>query len=365
MSEGILGPAVLRTRRSRNILSSHEGRSASEDLVLPSTSPSPNRMNPPQASNFEWPEEEDLGNRLRRSLHFGGKSVDFTKGSLEQSEDGAKRQPGGIRGLIRRTSISLKSRIMPRRNTTTAADAIYFPESGLPPSRWQTLRSAASFIHPRPTLESSAIPVDSVEDLGEAIPGSGNVPPVIPYYGRRGSAARVTAALQNSQLEKYERLGYLNPRPRHFEDPQNDHESGVGIAVSSTDESVATQVADQVSKVDFVNALPLELAILVLSNLDDVSLTKAALVSRKWNHVSSSGHVWREAYCRDWSNGYAISQPLKPGDGHGLPPVRPDMPWKTIHRARKQLKENWSRGNARHIYLTGHLDSIYCVQFDE
>jgi len=34
-------------------------------------------------------------------------------------------------------------------------------------------------------------------------------------------------------------------------------------------------------------------------------------------------------------------------------------------RARKALKQRWTNGHAAAIYLEGHTDSVYCVQFDE
>ena len=34
-------------------------------------------------------------------------------------------------------------------------------------------------------------------------------------------------------------------------------------------------------------------------------------------------------------------------------------------RARKALNQRWQKGRAAAIYLDGHSDSVYCVQFDE
>jgi WD40 repeat protein len=32
---------------------------------------------------------------------------------------------------------------------------------------------------------------------------------------------------------------------------------------------------------------------------------------------------------------------------------------------RRTLEQRWKEGNAAAIYLNGHKDSVYCVQFDE
>lgn len=64
---------------------------------------------------------------------------------------------------------------------------------------------------------------------------------------------------------------------------------------------------------------------------------------------------------------YATSGPIEPGKGFGFPNIddknQPD--WKDLYRIKQNLEHNWRRGEAEAIYLNGHLDSIYCVQFDE
>lgn len=49
----------------------------------------------------------------------------------------------------------------------------------------------------------------------------------------------------------------------------------------------------------------------------------------------------------------------------GLGPSLPDQDWKAMLKARKELNSRWSNGKAFAIYLEGHTDSVYCVQFDE
>ena len=51
--------------------------------------------------------------------------------------------------------------------------------------------------------------------------------------------------------------------------------------------------------------------------------------------------------------------------GFGLGKQRPDQDWKKMWKIRKSLQSRWISGSAAAIYLEGHRDSVYCVQFDE
>ena len=53
------------------------------------------------------------------------------------------------------------------------------------------------------------------------------------------------------------------------------------------------------------------------------------------------------------------------GLGHGLGKASSRQEWKSMWRARKALQQRWIDGYAAAIYLEGHTDSVYCVQFDE
>jgi F-box and WD-40 domain protein 1/11 len=313
-------------------------------------------------------QEDDLVEKVRRSFHLGRYPSDYVDHSShsdrqwqntsspsdprEPEGEGKAKRRGSIRALIRRASTAVRT----RRNTNSWTSSFpEVPESRpLTSSRWNRLRQAASFRHSKAGFEFENL-VDSCETLVAPIPGFGNAPPVIPRNSG-GAAARATAALQNEHLE----------RTRHFldvEDSQGDRESGVGIAVTVSNQS---QYQDEsINRVDFITALPIELAIQVLSHLDHRGLSQAALVSRDWLRISSTSHVWREAFCREKSLTYAMSGPIIPGTGFGLPTVQPDKPWKDIYRVRHELEANWRGGKAKPVYLNGHLDSIYCVQFDE
>jgi len=198
--------------------------------------------------------------------------------------------------------------------------------------------------------------VDSAEELLAPVPGNGLAPPIIPL-GSGGAAARATAAAQNEYFGRHRQLFLA-------EDQQNDGESGIGIAVTTVAEPVQYQDTS-ISRVDFTTILPFELCIQILSHLDHHALINALKVSKNWAKVASSQHIWREAFLREKSKTFAMSKPVEPGTGLGLPPLRADFDWKDLYRIRQQLEQNWMDGKAEPVYLNGHLDSIYCVQFDE
>jgi F-box and WD-40 domain protein 1/11 len=273
-------------------------------------------------------------------------------GDKENVPEEGKRS--GIRGLWRRASVSLKSK-RERRHSHAAE------ERPMTASPWHRLREAASFNrHSRflPTSLDTEGPVDSFEILSSPIPGIGTAPPIIPR-GSGGDAARRTAAAQNEYFGRYRQL---LPPDDHLED----RESGIGIPVTTSEPTSYTDTSlSRVVGVDFIKLLPVELSIQILAHLDHRDLSNTARASKSWLHVSTSPHVWREAFLREKSKTYACSRPVSPGTGLGLPPLSPNQDWKDLYRIREQLEYNWREGKAAPVYLNGHLDSIYCVQFDE
>ena len=292
-----------------------------------------------------------LGNEADFSERFRNMSIGGNKGNMP---DEGKRE-GGLRGLIRRASVSIKSKrqrrhshAMEERPTTSS-------------STWHKLRQATSFNRHSRFLSvpfDAEGPVDSCEELSSPIPGIGTAPPIIPR-GSGGAAARRQAAAQNEYFGRHRQL--LLP-----EENYGDRESGIGIPVTTSEPtSYADTSISRVVGVDFITTLPPELAIQILAHLDHKDLSNTARVSKGWLEVSGSPHVWREAFLREKSKTYAMSRPVSPGKGLGLPPLDPNNDWKDLYRIREQLEHNWREGKAAPVYLNGHLDSIYCVQFDE
>jgi F-box and WD-40 domain protein 1/11 len=269
--------------------------------------------------------------------------------NLSEATDG--RKYGGIRGLWRKASVSMKIR---KRRHSHAQDVAERPQTA-----WGKLRTATSFHrHSRLLLThfDTEGPFDLHEELLSPVPGNGSAPPIIPRGS--GGAARATAAAQNEYFG----------RNRQFlmaEDQLGDRESGIGIAITTADtaESAEGLPSNGINHVDFIACLPAELAIQILKHVDQETLRNAAVVSKYWYMMTDTDDIWRTVFLREQTKTYATSKPVPLGAGLGLPSQVSD--WKDLYRIRENLRQNWVAGSAEAIYLNGHLDSIYCVQFDE
>lgn len=279
----------------------------------------------------------------------------------------------GIRRYFRRASLSLRG--MVHRGPSGAEDIYeeqeHEHEHGparpftshpawtmtTPPHHQRDVRPTRSFYGFDLTQEPLTIPQRaSHTSYGLARPGAGGEPPIIPYSS--GAAAKASAAMQNEFLARQGLQNRLLQPTTAMED--NDDESGVGIAVSVPGAKEA-----QISRLDFIAKLPAELAIHILGYLDAAALGKASLVCRRWKQVASNQHIWRESCLREMTGTYAMSGSVGQNVGLGLPKNLPGSDWRQIYRVGKQLDQMWKQGKARPMYLNGHTDSIYCLQFDE
>lgn len=330
----------------------------------------------------------------------------------------AAAAPGSLKTLMRRASMSLKGIVhhSKRHSVVLHSDTATDGEPARPltshahhsASPWQRLRQAAHLGHhrashgaelERPRFADPFSQSSSSSSSAAALPtpGSAAAPPYIPR--NTGGAAKAAAAAAQQYLHQGRQV---SPPPalrnRHWlgdfgvlrKNNSNDRESGIGIMVTGPDEAGAdtdTAIDDDgdmdeanteaimsvqgqqqdanISRVDFVARVPVELAIQILACLDGAALTNASLVSRRWNEVVASQHVWREAFLRAKTATYATSRPIAPGTALGVPAVAPEVDWRDLYRVREELDHSWKVGSAKPIYLNGHQDSIYCLQFDE
>lgn len=338
------------------------------------------------------------------------KSKSHEFGGAEEIDDThlvptSSKHHGNLKRMLRRASMSLKEGVMGfvhRRTSVPAATT--FDSDGRPTrpmfagsshhaprpttshSTWNRLRQATSFHrhsralypgHGERTFEHDLVPLESPT---LPVPGSGQHPPIIPR--KTGAAARHAAAIACNGLRGYDLMDRSFPRPGWLaEDALDDHESGIGIALTSTDMEaylpgdevdsdvdVDTNLSREetaIIKVDFISRLPMELAIQVLALLDAQTLNTASRVSSGWRNVIKNQHIWRESFLREKTTTYATSGPVKPGTGLGVPAVQPANNWKEIYRVKTELDKRWKEGKAQPVYLNGHTDSIYCLQFDE
>lgn len=204
------------------------------------------------------------------------------------------------------------------------------------------------------------------------------------YSHTSGAAARAAAAAQNEFSSSARTL--VTRADSRFSDLKTtgDSESGIGIDLRDRMEEItdaATPVVRQgqvegcsasmlilMRNIDPTQRLPEEIVAQILSYLDAKSIIHSELVSRRWHSSASSHLIWRDVFQREYSNvsqaaSLQPSQPCKAGPGLGK--NTPGQDWKKIWKARKTLDARWMDGYAAAIYLEGHSDSVYCVQFDE
>ncbi|KAL2163990.1 hypothetical protein VTH06DRAFT_3204 [Thermothelomyces fergusii] len=304
----------------------------------------------------------------------------------------ASAKQGGFKRMLRRASVSLKTGVKMRlaHRRTSVPATITFDSGGQPArpqfagssyascsdtssshhasrpttsySAWSRLRKEAGFQRYSQTPSTGypdhtfAPDLEPIESPTFPIPGSGEQPPIIPR--NTGAAARHAAAIACSGRHGCDTMDAAMPaEPCVPEYDEVDSDVDVGTSASSDETAIV--------KVDFISQLPLELAIQILSLLDAPTLHTASRVCSGWYHVIRNQHIWRESFLREKTTTYATSGPVKPGAGLGVPPVRPANDWREIYRVRTELDRNWKEGKARPVYLNGHTDSIYCLQFDE
>lgn len=380
----------------------HEAMYPENPSFRPSVS-NPVAYEPPMASYEARPRPVKPSQVRRRpkSLVVGSQETGLVAPSLEihghsRSESAAlsrgqptKSEGASFRGILRRASTSLRVKF--HRRPTLSSNPVF--EEQLPEARpttghatWHRLRQAASFRQNRPSYgESSDTSQRDLDQIIESmatlpVPSIGGEPPIIPHNTGGAAKASVAEYLYNSgsgssDLESGSysvRNKWLSHVPG--EECGNDRESGIGItvggSVSDADLSESKRASMQaqegtISRIDFVTQLPAELAIQILSLLDAPGLLTASQVCRTWRDTIANQHIWRESFLREKTATYATSGPLRPGAGLGVPSVKPTNNWKDIYCAREELDARWRRGQAKHVYLNGHLDSIYCLQFDE
>lgn len=271
--------------------------------------------------------------------------IDNFDDDQQQHEQPHSTRRGSIRGFLNRAQNTIKSKTSRRDRFSSHPDI----------STFQRLRQVVS----SKITKHDASP-EIQDDYGmmiAPIPGNGNEPPLIPEFG--GTAARANAAASNQF--------YWQNRSPFLEEGQGDRESGIGIATAASTASFQQDSVSPVSvmRVDFLEKLPAELATQILSHLDLRSMLAVELVSKRWNNKANDRLVWRSVFCQDKSETYATSMPIAPGVGLGLPHLKPYKDWKKVYKVKRQLERCWSKGIAQSIYLHGHQDSIYCIQFDE
>lgn len=83
----------------------------------------------------------------------------------------------------------------------------------------------------------------------------------------------------------------------------------------------------------------------------------AALVSRIWYQLANLSCTWKQIYRAEYGDlKDSIVRDSRSGN---------ESLWKSLWKTQKALRQRWQDGHAAAIYLEGHTDSVYCVQFDK
>lgn len=292
--------------------------------------------------------------------------------------------PGVSSGRVRRSSTP--NRVEVTDDTTCIDPALL----ALKPPTSPTKRSARQGDE-RPRKHRHFLPMGDRKDTPAPTTYGLPVRPassrLVPAIGTApgGDAARKAAAMHNhgsispgsipsEYFTEYEdidtrrsRLGSLSSAADSGADLSNYTAS---IRDSDGDIDMSYDVSStQTSPADFAAVLPSELALAVLKNLDAQDLVRAELVSKKWRALIMDPSIWRTIFLRRYGRQILTDPaPIQVG-GIGVGrPNRPNQEWRKMYKARVELDKNWRAGAndaGKAVYLSGHTDSVYCLQFDE
>lgn len=219
------------------------------------------------------------------------------------------------------------------------------------PNGGESARQAAARFN-NITSEPSAGQMDTQEDI----------------HARRSRVGSISSAADSgADLSTYAR----------YDTPARDCDGDIQMANAD-----AKSTEKSPSRIDFINGwwgeeapttelrvLPTELNLKIFEQLDAKSLVAASAVSRNWRSVATEESVWRAVFLRRWKREtYTDPAPITVGgQGIGQPGVASQQ-WKKMYKARTELEKQWRMGaekSGKATYLSGHTDSVYCVQFDE
>ena len=196
----------------------------------------------------------------------------------------------------------------------------------------------------------------------------------------RKAAAAARSALTNSQDPDLTRWGLHQSQNRQRVGSLSsaaDSGADLGTFEDTCNDSVADdmdmgpqeQVEVRLDKHDFVEHLPPELTLQIFSYLDADALEAASHVKPSWKEMAEDSEVWHTVFLRKYDRQvYSDPAPIAVG-GLGIGKLnKKNQEWKKMYMARVEVEKNWRKGAqdaGKAIYLSGHTDSVYCLQFDE
>lgn len=211
-----------------------------------------------------------------------------------------------------------------------------------------------------------APPTNEVQELNRPTYHRVATIPQRPEYPSGGAGARASAAAQNEALQLARSTPLPPYRPRSsgsMEEIIRDSESGIGIGMDGSDRPESRM--PHVPRIDPTDMLAPELLEHILCFLDAPTLLKLELVSSRWRELCQSQSVWRQVFYREYAPSRSqrvLGAPRMAGLGKNN---IPGQDFRKLYSVRKQIDQRWANAEAAAIYLNGHKDSVYCVQFDE
>ncbi|PIL29056.1 transporter [Ganoderma sinense ZZ0214-1] len=150
-----------------------------------------------------------------------------------------------------------------------------------------------------------------------------------------------------------------------------------------------------ITGMDIVSHLPLELALHLLTFLDLPSILACLRVSRNWNHLAYDNSIWRVLFSLREQDGWRVDLRRAPRGtmypSLRMPPSMAPAPlelnWYHLYRNRQELERRWSNYPSaglsadlsddapvekelprayepKVMRISGHSDSVYCLEFD-
>ncbi|CAO3674370.1 unnamed protein product [Rhizopus microsporus] len=102
---------------------------------------------------------------------------------------------------------------------------------------------------------------------------------------------------------------------------------------------------------DFMHILPYEIIFQIISYLDIQTLCNLFTVSKAWYRIARSNEAWKMQFY----NTFYVKSDF----------YDQSFDWQHIYKQHHILNTRWTRGQVVTHYLIGHLDSVYCLQFDK
>ncbi|KAF1948978.1 WD40 repeat-like protein [Byssothecium circinans] len=306
--------------------------------------------------------------QIRRKLSSSSSSS--RRPSIQNLLDGPAPSPPAPASASASASASRKSSLPLTHQDSGLAHPTTIHDLAGPPSKRVSMLHRLHSLRRRPAASGPSGEYAKWNPVPPPIPS--NYPVQAPGTAARQAAAAANDARQvqlRREQEQTRRFLEGGVPPANMEEVIKDSESGVGMMCSSPINR--GDGATEKKMLDPASALPWEVTELVLSNLDAPSLIQAELVSKLWNKIARSRHVWKEVFLNKFQPTVHVSPtPIMMG-GPGIGRftrsgnAAPQQDWKEMYRARKTINRRWRSCTPSAIYLNGHTDSVYCCQFDE